>query len=31
MDLVEWREEQLADEQLLADDSDYYIDDAYEL
>ncbi len=31
MEILEWREEQLADEILLADDCDYYVDDAVEL
>lgn len=31
MEILEWREELLADESLLADDCDYYVDDAVEL
>ena len=31
MEFVEWRDEQLNDEQMLADESDYYLDDAVEL
>ncbi len=31
MEFVEWREELLEDELILADDCDYYVDDAVEL
>ncbi|RZU45165.1 hypothetical protein EV700_1978 [Fluviicoccus keumensis] len=31
MEIMEWREEQLNDELILADDCDYYVDDAVEL
>lgn len=31
MELVEWREELLNEDRILADDCDYYVDDAVEL
>ena len=31
VEFIEWRDEQLNDELILADDSDYYLDDAVEL